>query len=317
MQKDPSKGYLVFTKKEKRGTLVILVVVLLVFICSKYIYPLIIKDNVVSYNDIAAAAGALKEKQEEQKEKYYTYKNYGSNRSNSSYHKEEHNAAFTGIMFSFDPNTLDAAGWQRLGIKEKTIGTILNYLSKGGKFREADDIKKIWGLSDAEKVRLVPYVRIAAVTSSPAYANNYQTYEKKTYQKKIIESIDINSGDSAAYDELPGIGPGYAKRIVNFRNRLGGFYKTDQVAETFGLPDSVFQKIRPLLKISGGEVHKININTATNDELKAHPYIRWQLANMITEYKKQHGNFKTLTDLRKIIAIDEETYDKIVPYFTL
>ena len=129
--------------------------------------------------------------------------------------------------------------------------------------------------------------------------------------------VDINAGDSAAFDALPGIGGSYSRRIINFRNRLGGFYKVEQIAETFGLPDSVFQKIKPLLKISGNDVKKLNVNTAKEEELKAHPYIRWQLAKVITEYKKQHGDFKTLQDLKKIMTIDEETYNKISPYLII
>ena len=89
------------------------------------------------------------------------------------------------------------------------------------------------------------------------------------------------------------------------------------MGETFGLPDSVFQKIKPLLKISGDNVRKINLNTATNEELKAHPYIRWQLANVIMEYKKQHGDFKALDDLRKIMVINPEIYSRISPYLSL
>ena len=145
----------------------------------------------------------------------------------------------------------------------------------------------------------------------------HKVYEKKVYEKKAISMVDINIGDSAAYDGLPGIGAGFSKRIIKFRDKLGGFYKVEQVAETFGLPDSVFQKIKPYLKINSENIHKININTATEEELKVHPYIRWQLAKVITEYKKQHGNYKALEDLKKIMLINEETYHKITPYLSL
>ena len=316
MQKDHAKGYLSFTKKEKRGVMSVLATVILIFISSKYIYPFVVKDKAIPANEIAAASAMLKEKGVQQKSSYReNYPEYKSHYSN--YQKETYSSSFTGEMFYFDPNTLDAAGWKKLGIKDKTAATILNYISKGGKFREPDDLRKIWGLRDDEKNRLVPYVRIAAELHEPAYSNAYKSSERKAYEKKIPEAVDINSGDSAAFDALPGIGPGYAKRIISFRNRLGGFYKADQVAETFGLPDSVFQRIKPFLKISGNDVRKININTATGDELKAHPYIRWQLANVIMEYKKQHGNFQSLADLKKIMTIDAETYNKIIPYLEL
>ena len=314
MQTQHGKHFLVFTKKEKRGIIAVLFFVLLVFISSKYIYPLLIKDHPDDARGIAALGDSLREIQKDST----TVARYNNSAGGyQSYSKKEYNKPFTGSMFSFDPNTLDAAGWQKLGIKDKTIATIQNYLAKGGKFRAPDDLRKIWGLSDDEKNRLVPYARIAEAPNTFIAGNkNFQPYEKKQYEKKSAVPVEINSGDSTSFIGLPGIGPGYSRRIINFRNRLGGFYSIDQVAETFGLPDSVFQKIKPLLKISG-DVAKININTASNDELKAHPYIRWQLAGLITEYKKQHGNFKSLEELKKIPVVDESTYRKLLPYLVL
>ena len=321
MQKDPNSGYLIFTKKERVGAMVILCIVLLIFICAKYIYPFISKEEIGNSRDISASAAQLKEMQKDSTKNYYPNKEYGNDNEYKSYTKRSYDNLFTGEMFYFDPNTLDDEGWRKLGIREKTIATIRNYVSKGGKFRDPEDLRKIWGLKDNEKDRLIPYVRITSqsVQRYPGsdYSNNYKPYEKKVYEKKIAQPVEINSGDSAAFDGLPGIGPGFSRRIINFRNRLGGFYKIEQVGETFGLPDSVFQKIKPLLKISGNDIRKININTATNEELKAHPYIRWQLANVISEYKKQHGEFKNLSDLKKIMVINEDTYNRISPYLTL
>ncbi len=316
MQNNSSKNFLTFTKKEKRGIIVILTLVLAIFICSKYVYPFIAKDKTISSATTNTAIDSLKQKATSKND--YA-QNDGNDEANyQSYSKKNYNTAFTGTMFYFDPNSLDATGWKKLGIKDKTIASIQNYLSKGGKFRSPEDLRKVWGFTEAEKDRLVPYAHIATPENgSINYKNSYPPYEKKTFEKKAIAVIDINAGDSAAFVDLPGIGPGFSKRIINFRNKLGGFYKVEQVAETFGLPDSTFQKIKPYLKIDGNNIRQININTATNDELKAHPYIRWQLANVITEYKKQHGNFKVLEDLKKIMIIDAETYSKISPYLTL
>ena len=89
------------------------------------------------------------------------------------------------------------------------------------------------------------------------------------------------------------------------------------MAETFGLPDSTFQKIKGYLKISGGNTRKININTASLDELKEHPYIRYQLANAIVQFRLQHGNFSSVDDIKKIMLITEEVFNKIFPYLTI
>ena len=316
MPNNVEKNPLRFSKKERVGILLLFVVILAIFMAAKYIYPLIIKEEPVAVADLKAATDSLQVQESEGYKKSSAYNNYNTDEGYQSYPKKNYNATFTGTMFYFDPNTLDADGWQKLGIKDKTVASMQKYISKGGRFREPDDLRKVWGLRDDEKDRLIPYVRIVTVAET-TYTNNYTPYEKKPYEKKVLIAIDINAGDSAAFDALPGIGGGYSRRIINFRNRLGGFYKVEQIAETFGLPDSVFQKIKPLLKISGNDVKKLNVNTAKEEELKAHPYIRWQLAKVITEYKKQHGDFKTLQDLKKIMTIDEETYNKISPYLII
>lgn len=308
------KNFLTFTKKDRRSILLLLLAIAFVFGAVKYVYPLVVKVDAVDEAVFIAASDSLLVKQIDDSK---TYSNdYSTDNGYATYTKKNYERSFTGTMFYFDPNTLDAAGWQRLGIKDKTIASMQKYIAKGGRFREPDDLRKVWGLRDDEKERLIPYVRIVTQVQ-PAYTNNYTPSEKKPYEKKVIAPVDINAGDSSAFDALPGIGGGYSRRIINFRNRLGGFYKVEQIAETFGLPDSVFQKIKPLLKISGNDVKKININTAKEEELKAHPYIRWQLAKVISEYKKQHGDFKSLRDLKKIMVIDEATYNKISPYLTI
>jgi competence ComEA-like helix-hairpin-helix protein len=160
--------------------------------------------------------------------------------------------------------------------------------------------------------RVKNYIRIET-------KERYQAYEKPSFHdrpEKKISIVDINGSDTSAFIALPGIGSKLASRITGFRDKLGGFYAVDQIKETYGLQDSVFQKIRPFLQVSGN-VKKININTATKDELKTHPYIKWDIANAIVEYRSQHGNFKNLEDLKKIVLINEQGYNRMVNYLSL
>jgi competence ComEA-like helix-hairpin-helix protein len=130
-------------------------------------------------------------------------------------------------------------------------------------------------------------------------------------------AIDINSADTTVFISLPGIGSRLASRIVNFRNKLGGFYSVTQVGETFGLPDSTFQKIRLYLKLGNTPVRKININTATVDELKAHPYLKYAVANPIVSYRNEHGPFSRIEDIRNVLVVTEEIFLKIAPYLII
>lgn len=214
-------------------------------------------------------------------------------------------------FFEFDPNTLSADGWRKLGLRDRAIRIIQKYLSRGGKFREPADLKKIYGLSRELAARLIPYVRIHLPKP---------TYEKKEFVKfkKAEPSIlDINSADSSALIALPGIGNKLARRIILFRDKLGGFYSVEQVKETYGLPDSTFQIIRGRLQVRAGTVKIININTADAKELGSHPYIGRNLANAIVRFREQHGPYSTIENLQEIVLITPEIFQKIVHYLAV
>jgi competence ComEA-like helix-hairpin-helix protein len=132
----------------------------------------------------------------------------------------------------------------------------------------------------------------------------------------IPKSIDINKADTTVFIALPGIGSKLASRIVAYREKLHGFYTVEQVAETFGLADSTFQKIKPWLVVTEIAIEKVNINTASVEELKT-PYISYNLANAIYQFRLQHGQFTKLEDLKKIMLVDETLFNKICPYLTV
>lgn len=225
---------------------------------------------------------------------------------------EEENTMHTNLFY-FDPNTIDAAGWKKLGVKESTIHTIQHYLSKNGRFRNPEDIRKIWGINATLAGRLIPYV---SIKDSSALINSRisGTGINNSYKKPSYKQVDINQSDTVAWMELPGIGAKLSARIIHFREKLGGFYSIEQVGETFGLPDSVFQKIRPMLVLDRNELKQVNINTATFEELKQHPYIRYQLATQIIQYRKQHGNFSKSSDLKKIMTVTDSLFLKLEAY---
>jgi competence ComEA-like helix-hairpin-helix protein len=227
-----------------------------------------------------------------------------------------------GELFYFDPNIISQNGWKKLGLRDKTILTIQNYLSKGGHFKKPEDLQRVYGLRKDEYERLAPYIKIeTGFPKIPAanFAENKNLEKHKPDFKNALRynSVDINTADTSGFISLHGIGNKLAARIVNFRDKLGGFYSIEQVSETFGLPDSTFQKIKQYLKLENINLRKININTASIDELKAHPYIRYSIANPIVAYRNQHGSFSNMEDLRKVMIITDEIYQKIAPYLTL
>jgi competence protein ComEA len=227
-----------------------------------------------------------------------------------------------GELFFFDPNTASAEEWKRLGVKDKTIQTILKFRSKGGSFKKPEDISRIYGLSVKDADRLLPFVKIEKEhvqkpTNSVESTTVSTTESKPVFSEKRSKPIDINKADTTEWKTLKGIGSFYAKKIVGFRDKLGGFYSVQQVAETYGLPDSTFQTIQPFLLVNTSAVKQINLNAVTAEELKAHPYIKGTIANAIINYRTNHGNFSSVEQLQNIGAIDEELYRKIAPYLTI
>lgn len=219
-------------------------------------------------------------------------------------------------LFPFDPNTLSLEGWQQLGLRERTARTILNYRGKGGRFRRPEDPQKIWGLPPGFYERVAPLIRLPEQQAAAGYEVPRREAARAGQIERVPPPVDVNRSDSADWIALPGIGERLARRILNFREKLGGFWRIEQVAETYGLPDSTFRAIRPRLVLSGG-VRKLPVNTATKEELKNHPYLRWTGANALVNYRTQHGPFKSLDELKNISLFSDSLYQQLLPYLLL
>lgn len=314
------KDYLNFTRRERIAVLVIAVVMVFVILYPEIAARISPQKKIIVDTSWFAEVRQLEKKvpdsfsnDRNSEEDAYAYQ-YDRPKGNYYVTKE-----VKGELFYFDPNNTSAADWRRLGLRDKIIQTIQNYLSKGGKFRKPEDLQRVYGLHPNEYERLAPYVRIETVeirnaempksprnetTTANIYASNYKI-------------VDVNIADTTAFIALPGIGSKLASRIISFRDKLGGFYAVEQIKETYGLPDSTFQKIKQYLKLDNPLLKKININTATVDELKAHPYIKYSLANPIVAYRNEHGLFTKVEEIKKVMVVTEEIYKKIGPYIKL
>lgn len=306
-----TEDYLTFSKKERIAAFCVLLIV-----ASIYLLPKLFSKNAaaVSFESDSSLLAEIENKQEKGSNNEFKTENV----SNSFYVPPVNKGYTEGALFHFDPNTLPVEGWQKLGLNQRTTKTLINYRNKGGKFYKKEDLKKIWGLPQDFYNRVEPYIQIEVAQQSftkndytPAYHNNLS----KGFRN--ISIVEVNTADTSALIALPGIGSKLAARIVAFRDKLGGFYSPEQIGETYGLPDSTFQILKPYLQVDANAIKKLNLNTATKDELRTHPYIKWALANAIVEYRNQHGTFNNLDELKNIMLIDEATYNKIAPYFSL
>lgn len=220
--------------------------------------------------------------------------------------------------FPFDPNTITASELAQIGLADKTIQTLLNFRSKGGTFRKAADLQKIYGLSTIVFEQLKPYIELPAAKPSPraTYAQHEVDIPAEyayTSPRLSSTTIDINQATIEDWQNIHGIGPYFSKKIVGFRDKLGGFSSIEQVGDTYHFPDSIFQQIKPSLILSP-ILKKIEVNTADEKTLAKHPYISYQLAKAIVNYRKQHGDFQSLEDFQKMRVLKAKDVERLSPY---
>lgn len=227
---------------------------------------------------------------------------------------EESSPSKASRLFTFDPNKIDAEGWQTLGLSPKQASSIINYRNKGGKFYKVEDLQKMYTISPEMYKKLSPYVQIENLEST--YPKKDFNYEKKEYVKKALAIIDVNIADSAQLDEIKGIGGAFANRILKYRERLGGFYKKEQLMEVYGLDSMKYEEIKNQISLSPIKLKTVNVNTAVFNDLKSNPYLSYKQINAIIQYRKQHGNFSNPADLKKIVILNQQIIDKIAPYIS-
>jgi len=152
--------------------------------------------------------------------------------------------------------------------------------------------------------------------SAPADFSRAKTKvdRKPNYRFRKPLKVDVNKATAESFQKLYGIGPAYSKRIVKFREALGGFSAVHQVSEVYGMPDSTFQSILPNLEISPVILHKMDLNTVSKDDLAMHPYLHWKQAKIIVAYRDMHGPFNHFDDLKKIHGLEQDMIEKMKPY---
>lgn len=320
--------YLHFSKKERIGVLVLLAGILVIRLVPYYwpaapAPPVAVPDSLIA---LLIQQKTFDSANRMQSGKAWNRKAFGSGENrpagNSSFEQASgRDQPFKGKLFLFNPNLATATDWQQLGVPEKTIGTILKYREKGGRFRSAEDLFRIYGMPEQLAKRLLPMVRLESIPGS-ASGNTAQTsfrehssgQPKKEDPVSRFKLVRINTADSLDWLALPGIGPKLSGRILSYRHALGGFVAREQIREVYGLADSVYRQLLPMLELDQLEVRKIPVNSATQEELGRHPYIRWKLAQAIIQYRTANGSLKGMEDLGKIHLIDDALLKKLGPY---
>lgn len=139
---------------------------------------------------------------------------------------------------------------------------------------------------------------------------------EKIFRKSAHVMVELNSADSMDLVQLYNIGPAFAKRILKYRARLGGFVEKTQLWEVYGMDSVRYNDIAPYVSVNSEDIELIDINSASVDQLKRHPYLDYYQAKAIVRMREQAGLYSDICDLKKVAIIDNETYNKILPYLT-
>ena len=218
--------------------------------------------------------------------------------------------------FPFDPNTADSTQLLRLGLQPWQVRNIYKYRAAGGHYTRPSDFARLYGLSAKQYKELEPFIRISAdYRPAKIIAEKEEvTHSKDTVRnpRKITlqQRIAINNADTTLLKRIPGIGSYYARKIVDYRERLGGFVSLKQLKEIDGFPESTLQ----YMCIPDGGVRKIKVNKLTLNQLKAHPYINFYQARDIIEYRRLRGPLTSIDNLKFLPDFTPDVIERLRPY---
>lgn len=147
--------------------------------------------------------------------------------------------------------------------------------------------------------------------------NPRRTYTPPAYMVKKKALFDLNTADTFDLQEIRGIGTVYARRIVNYRNKLGGFVDVGQLREVWGIDSLLLEKISPSVYVRQGIFRKIPLNSADIRLLKQHPYLDYYQAKEIYLHRQKYGAFTSLLQVREVNLMDSGTFERILPYLSL
>ncbi len=283
------------SKRNQRGMWVLVIVIFLIIITPRLLKTIIPTDPwLISEVQLSEEMDAMNSNIQRTKEQK-------SKSKKSKFHRPP---------CVFDPNQYSAKDWMQLGLSEKQAAVVLKFSKRG--IRSNNDLKQVFVISD----ELFELIKDSTFYPSAEFKQDYKNKSDSKSSYKII-SVELNKSTEDELIQLKGVGPYFARKIIEYRDKLGGFHSKEQLLEVWNFDQEKLSVIENSITIDLETIKKININTATVDELKAHPYISWNCANSIVKMRAKHQKYSNFEQLLESVLIDTELLKKIRPYLTL
>ena len=221
--------------------------------------------------------------------------------------------------FPFNPNTLSEGEWRQMGLTDRQIRNIMNYKAKGGRFYSKNDLGKLYTISEEEFAQLEPFIVLPEVSRSVSNKYNPKQQEEKSVDepkpvKKSIPVVDLNTVDSITLVELPQIGGYMASRILEFRDKLGGFVAQEQLRDVKGMDEARYAAIQPYIRIGEVQLRKVDVNRADFKTLVHHPYLSYEQVKRIFNQREQRGMIKNWAQLEELLQKEGEVNPLLEQY---
>lgn len=289
------KDFFYYTKSERRVILLLLAIALLllgIWAVMEYLRPVEVPVTLSESEEIDSFLANLEE--QEKIRKSHTPKN-----------------EISAVLQPFDPNTADSVLLRQLGLPVYIVRNILKYRAKGGVFRSPESFSRIYGLKEEVYQKLKPYITIAPLVSVSHVRTDTFRQLKDTipYIPKYEEGtiVDLNKADTSILKRST-----LARMIVVYRQRLGGFYDVSQLQEV----PHVRVELNKWFVVTPAGLHKIQVNSASLDKLRSHPYMDFYKAKAIMEYRRKRGKIKGLSQLSMFEEFTEKDLKRLSPYLT-
>lgn len=312
IQLDP---YFKFDRGERRGAVVILVIIATAFFFRNYLQ----KEN-AEYSLTEEQLQILAEyKKEEEKAKrredslrQVKLAERVAKKTNSNLNDFQRPIRYE----NFDPNIVGFETLSQMGVKRWQFNQLDKYRIAGGVFRTKKDFNKLYFVNDSIYRVLSPYLELPVADSS-VNTNRMIADTILEVTKNKIDSIQIFSINTATVEELvsiKGVGDYRANLILRERDKLGGFVSVRQIEMLEKIPEEVIDELLKHIEIRKEEVRKLNLNSLNIYELNAHPYISLELAKKIYESRLIDGPYTSIENLLDRNLLDPYNYNLLKPY---